>query len=403
MNTIFTVNVISQLALGVYFFSLGMPFASNFPLVLLGLAGFACSLYSNNSDVLNKCLLIPLIAFVVATSLSIIFAIDVNRAVLTSLSWIPGFIIIYLTAMTFNRHALRRYLLCSAILMILISSFVCIEFLKQPIASPAVWMEQAGLPHLSVPNDCLLLAITAPCSCALFSISASNIDKVLGVLALFSIAITILLVRSNSALLVYMFSISMFLSDKYSKRVFFVFIGVLVLSIFAALNSSGGVFREFLNYSTWTSRIPLWVAAWSMFLDAPFLGHGPGSFSVFYESYLKGVDFVDWVVIERRHVPWAHNLYLELLAERGILGASAFIIFVLSPIDMWQYSKNEYHDREYLIFRKTIYTCIFSLFFAGLFEISILRHWVVIAFCYFIGLLQVDNNPSKIMCSKIST
>ena len=66
------------------------------------------------------------------------------------------------------------------------------------------------------------------------------------------------------------------------------------------------------------SRISLWLMAWEMFLHAPWLGQGPATFRVLYPLYLEIVPFPDWVVMDPwgGPVPWAHNLYLELLAER---------------------------------------------------------------------------------------
>jgi O-antigen ligase len=46
-------------------------------------------------------------------------------------------------------------------------------------------------------------------------------------------------------------------------------------------------------------RIPVWLAAWAMFLQAPVLGHGPHTF------FYTGPDATG--------MGWPHNLYLELL------------------------------------------------------------------------------------------
>jgi len=76
-------------------------------------------------------------------------------------------------------------------------------------------------------------------------------------------------------------------------------------------------------------RIVLWKLAWSLFIDNPLVGIGPGLFiqiqSVFptirldvYHSYLRGLS--------------AHNLLLHYLAEAGIIGGIAVLAMMLNQM-----------------------------------------------------------------------
>ncbi len=65
-----------------------------------------------------------------------------------------------------------------------------------------------------------------------------------------------------------------------------------------------------------TSRAVLWQAAVRMWIDRPLLGHGPNNFRHLYGPYIGQSE---WDA--RIH---ANNLYLELLADNGLLGALAF-------------------------------------------------------------------------------
>jgi hypothetical protein len=65
-----------------------------------------------------------------------------------------------------------------------------------------------------------------------------------------------------------------------------------------------------------SGRLDLWWAAWAMFLDAPWVGHGPHTFARLYAWYLYKLGLPSPPEIR----PWAHNLYLEVLAERGLVG-----------------------------------------------------------------------------------
>ena len=66
-------------------------------------------------------------------------------------------------------------------------------------------------------------------------------------------------------------------------------------------------------------RMANWQAAWGMFSDHPLLGVGIGNYGVVYPHYaLEG-----W----ENTTGHAHNYYLNLLAETGIVGLGAYLAF----------------------------------------------------------------------------
>jgi O-antigen ligase len=63
------------------------------------------------------------------------------------------------------------------------------------------------------------------------------------------------------------------------------------------------------------------VAAWQVFVDHPLLGVGPGHFAPYYSnSYGNRLGLVEQIKNYR-----GHNLYLETLAETGVVGFSCFL------------------------------------------------------------------------------
>lgn len=67
-------------------------------------------------------------------------------------------------------------------------------------------------------------------------------------------------------------------------------------------------------------RMAIWQAAWEMFLEHPVLGVGPGNFDLFYPLYaLPG-----WPELPGH----AHNYYLNLLAEQGVLGLGVYLVLI---------------------------------------------------------------------------
>ena len=87
-------------------------------------------------------------------------------------------------------------------------------------------------------------------------------------------------------------------------------------------------------------HLALWKAAWRMFLDHPLLGVGPGRFGAFFGNY-HSLPFGG-------QPTWgnAHNLYLQTLAERGIIGFFA-LLFLLGTM-VFRAFKIYRRDRSFL-------------------------------------------------------
>lgn len=68
------------------------------------------------------------------------------------------------------------------------------------------------------------------------------------------------------------------------------------------------------------SRRMLWKSAWKMFQDHPWMGIGGGNFRLFYWKYL-GVQYWHERIL-------ANSLYLEFLADVGLIGTSLLLLFL---------------------------------------------------------------------------
>jgi len=77
------------------------------------------------------------------------------------------------------------------------------------------------------------------------------------------------------------------------------------------------------------------LAATMIFKDHPLIGVGAGNFNAHYQSYSRrlGID-------PRRDPRSAHSLYLEVAAERGLLGLAVFFVIVSSAYwSLWRAEK----------------------------------------------------------------
>jgi O-antigen ligase len=74
-------------------------------------------------------------------------------------------------------------------------------------------------------------------------------------------------------------------------------------------------------------RIPVWIAAKNMFYDHPILGVGLGAFGYEYYKYLVArVGFVEKEFAHRG----SFNVFMDRIAEMGILGIIAFLWFLIA-------------------------------------------------------------------------
>jgi O-antigen ligase len=79
-------------------------------------------------------------------------------------------------------------------------------------------------------------------------------------------------------------------------------------------------------------RMAHWFAAWGMFSDHPWLGVGIGNYAVAYYDY----NLKEWPF----SLGHAHNFYLNMLAETGVIGATCYLLFVgATLLYAWQVAR----------------------------------------------------------------
>ena len=72
-------------------------------------------------------------------------------------------------------------------------------------------------------------------------------------------------------------------------------------------------------------RVVIYDGAWQAFVSSPVIGMGIGNFVEFYPAY-RSPDY--WMSRSEDVVPHAHNEFLEILSETGIVGMLAFFWFL---------------------------------------------------------------------------
>jgi putative inorganic carbon (HCO3(-)) transporter len=74
------------------------------------------------------------------------------------------------------------------------------------------------------------------------------------------------------------------------------------------------------------TRLVLWSTAWNLFMRSPIIGVGWGNFVELYGPYVSSFSWIPTGVFE------VHNIYLQFLAETGIVGFTVFFLFLFRAV-----------------------------------------------------------------------
>jgi O-antigen ligase len=135
-----------------------------------------------------------------------------------------------------------------------------------------------------------------------------------------------LLTQSRGGLLAYVFILllSAYLMPRSRTARLRWIAAVLVFSFSGAL-LAGQVFARLQGVDLYTevTRLGIWAGAGLLFSGNPIMGVGYGNFKTALTSV---------IAVPEGYMLDAHNLYLELLAETGIIGLAAFAILILTSV-----------------------------------------------------------------------
>lgn len=102
-------------------------------------------------------------------------------------------------------------------------------------------------------------------------------------------------------------------------------LGLGAIALFLQTTGRSPNIFEFSDVGT-QDRLFMWQAAWRMIEDRPIIGHGLNTFMANYLTY--------WVGGERQP-RYAHNCYLQIWAETGLLGLGTFLVLIWCTVGLW--------------------------------------------------------------------
>lgn len=146
---------------------------------------------------------------------------------------------------------------------------------------------------------------------------------------------------------------------------------------------------DFNKYQSNTERILIWKSAWNMFKDHPILGVGLGQYTVNYQQ--------KYILPQAKepNLTHAHNNFIQMLAENGIVGFGGFIIMfgyiILKNFIDWLKTKNVY---ALMITFSTI-----CLLLQGFTEYNVGNSAVIKMYWLILGLVVILGKLSGIKCN----
>jgi O-antigen ligase len=100
-----------------------------------------------------------------------------------------------------------------------------------------------------------------------------------------------------------------------------------VVVILLPLLSNQAAINHLVNLKSMRGRIWMWAVTWTMIHDAPWTGHGLGTFGLQFPLYQARVFSQAWsapFLANASFTSYPHNDYLQLWAELGLFGLLAF-------------------------------------------------------------------------------
>jgi O-antigen ligase len=172
----------------------------------------------------------------------------------------------------------------------------------------------------------------------------------------------------------------------FGKRVFLRWSLVILLAVgLVAWIGDLGSFRKRLIETTQPQnemRLQTWRIGLDAFLERPWLGQGPTVFFEVNEASRNQVRPDGWET-PPGGMPWVHNVALELLVERGVVG---FLLFTLLG---WRVTRDAQRGLTNPLTRPWSVRCIASLTtFAAMsmLDLTLIKEWCVICLAISAGV-----------------
>ena len=144
--------------------------------------------------------------------------------------------------------------------------------------------------------------------------------------------------------------------------VFLIFISVFINSVFSQRLASSFSLSDISN----AGRIQIWETSFDVFFENPVLGAGLGSLPVFFDPKASVKSPIN-----------AHNTYLDILSELGLVGIFLFFAFLFYLFKNLLFKKDKFDFLRLGILWSLAWFLVHSFFETSLFSVPVL-----VSFCF---------------------
>lgn len=329
-----------------------------------------------------------LLLFLVFALLATATSKDVRQSINIQLPLLAGLFLYILLVDAINTPKKLRVVMAFFSLVMIVLVLVSLRNLLLVVADkPLEAVRTLDSFLLVVPNDVLVLAVVMPLLFGTAWAGASWLRMLYACFFLVTLAIAEKL-QSRQALALLLGG--QLLVVAMMRPRWAVPVALLLLTLGALLDGLSGwrlAQKIFLFPRTY-----VWHTAWVMFLDCPWTGQGPGLFGDIYLAFLVKAGYVLEMLPDRRPMLWAHNLYLEQLAERGIGGLLSLLsLLSASAFYAWR-TWRQVRNTAVSSLAAGIFTAMTVLMTAGIAEASLSRLWVAVSLMVLAAFAVVADN-----------
>jgi O-antigen ligase len=373
-------SVFALLGVCIYLAGLVLPLPSYLSLTALAvMSAFAVFFRSSDGARFWSPVTIAVLFFLASAGLSTLVSEDIGRSIRLSAPLLPAILLFMVIRDHLEGPPQIRllYLTCSvtALVMAVVVLWAAALHGQGGAGVRAMISPRLGPPILIVPNDLTFLSVIAPLSLVLFYreprgtagiVAAVSIALSLGAICIFATrtaALTLLIGLIAATLLVQP-------RQRLLRSLAGIFVLLCVALVFnALLFPQSQVITRLVNDWTLSGRTGFWATAWAMFQQRPLLGEGPHTFGVFHR------------------IPWPHNLYLEVLAEQGLIGLLALGCVAFTGLwGAWKAQRTG--SAQMRLLGGGALAGLIAFWTAGVVELSLLREWVITTLFTFLGIVE---------------
>jgi len=398
-GTLPDVDASSLACVGVAGYLLGLAFpvsaTLDLPLVFLVVASLAAAFVGLPQAPARprSPILLPLLAFVGARLVSALAAPEAIRGLQVAAPLLPALLVFFVLSewVRMRGHVVAIYASLTAAGLVLAASFLAAAWVSGA-GAPDAWAQMAPSALLVVNNDLTVVAVLAPLAVAAALVRPHPAMRLLVAGFFVALVAVIGVAQSRTALVTAVVSLGCFAALSrgrvlaWSARGWLAVAGAVavVVAVDAALGFR--LAHKMLGEWQGNGRLSLWAAALAMFRDAPVLGQGPHGFMLHHRAYLDALALPAWVYVEDRVTPWAHNLYLELLAEQGGLGLAAFGATMAAAVATFARIRRT-RQADIQLLAAGAGAALIGFLTAAWTELSFIRAWVTIVLFTLLGLV----------------